>query len=94
MSRVEPIRYIDGMTGASRPLPSQDAAERLLAGEPNGLRDSIASTAVRAGLIAGGLYVAGRRGRDLVREAAYGALAVELAVLGWCAATKTDGGKP
>lgn len=66
-------------------LPSQDAAIHVAQGTPGGWFEAAGSTLFRAGLIAGGLYVAGLRGRDLWMGSLAGATAVELFVLGYTA---------
>ena len=69
----------------STPLPSQAAADDLLDGKPGALGDVALSVALRSGLIAGGLYMAGLRGKTLVRGTVYSALAIEAFVLAWVA---------
>ena len=64
-------------------LPSQDAAIHVAQGVDGGWFEAIGSTLFRAGLIAGGLWAAGLRGRQLAKGALYGATAVEVFVLGY-----------
>lgn len=61
-------------------LPSVVAAEQFWRGEEGGAFKLVTSTALRAVLIAAGLYVAGERKR-LVRYSVAGALAIEAFVL-------------
>lgn len=75
---------------AQVPLPSQDAAYRLVRGQPNGLRDSAGSTAARAVLIGVGLAVCGVRGKTLVKQSLVSAAAVEAFVLEWTFAHRED----
>lgn len=65
------------------PLPSQDAAYRLVRGEPNGVRDSAGCLLARAALISCGLAVVGERGRGLVVKSLAASTAIELFVIGW-----------
>lgn len=69
---------------AISPLPSQAAAQKLLAGEPGALGEVAMSMAFRAALISVGLYAAGiREDKTLVKGAAFGAMAIEAFVLGY-----------
>jgi hypothetical protein len=64
-------------------LPSQDAAIHVAQGVDGGWVEAAGSTAFRAMLISAGLYAAGLRGKQLVKGAAFGALAIEVFVLGY-----------
>jgi len=64
-------------------LPSQDAAIHVAQGVEGGWIEAAGSTAFRALLILAGMYAAGLRGKQLVKGAAFGALAVEVFVLGY-----------
>jgi hypothetical protein len=69
-------------------LPSSDAAVTLVKGDiAPGLVGVIGSTLLRAGLIAGGLYLVGER-KHLVRNAVAAAGAIEIFVLAWVAGKK------
>lgn len=65
-------------------LPSASSALALMNGEPGALPLVVAHTALRAGIIGAGLYVAGHR-CHLVRTAVVSSLAIEAFVLGWAA---------
>lgn len=68
----------------SAPLPSQAAADAFVAAPDIGTAiPVVASTALRGGLLAVGLYAAGLRGKRLVKDALLGAGAIEGFVLGW-----------
>lgn len=64
-------------------LPSQQAAENFLRGEPGSVSPIIGSMALRGGLIGIGLFTAGIRGRHLVVGALSAAASIELFVLAW-----------
>lgn len=64
-------------------LPSQDAAIHVAQGVDGGWVEAAGSTAFRALLISAGLYAAGLRGKQLAKSAIYGALAIEVFVLGY-----------
>jgi hypothetical protein len=53
-------------------------------GEPGALPLVLAHTALRAGIIGVGLFIAGER-RQIVRHALVSSLAIEAFVLGWAA---------
>ncbi len=63
-------------------LPSQNSAMALVNGEPGAIPMVLAHTALRAGIIGAGLYVAGQRGR-IIRTALVSSLAIETFVLLW-----------
>jgi hypothetical protein len=66
-------------------LPSSDAAVTLVQGNiAPGIVGVAASTLLRAGLIAGGLYLVGQRDH-LARNAIAAASAIEIFVLAWVA---------
>jgi hypothetical protein len=65
-------------------LPSASSALALMNGEPGSLPLVMAHTAIRAGIIGTGLYVAGHR-CHLLRTALVSSLAIEAFVLGWAA---------
>lgn len=73
-----------GDAPACSALPSGSSAVALLGGDLSALPGVIGYTAVRGALIGAGLFVAGER-EHLVRNAAAGALAIEVFVLGWAA---------
>lgn len=64
-------------------LPSSNAAADWLAGVPGSGARVVGSMAGRAALIGTGLYVAGFRGRDLVKGSLFAATAIEIFVLAW-----------
>ena len=64
-------------------LPSQDAAIHVAQGVEGGWVEAAGSTAMRALLISAGLYASGLRGKQLAKGAVYGALAIEVFVLGY-----------
>lgn len=64
------------------PLPSAQAASDVVAGKPGGWAEVAGWTAVRAALVATGLYAVGER-RHVVRNAVAGAVAIEAFVLAW-----------
>ena len=68
-------------------LPSQDAAERFVRGEQGSALGVAMTTALRASLIAGGLYAVGQR-KGVMRSALAGATAIEVFVLVWALAHK------
>lgn len=68
-------------------LPSSTSVSDMLDGKFDGFVGSIVSTAVRGGLIAGGLYIAGDR-KHLWRDALAGALAIETFVILYTLARK------
>jgi hypothetical protein len=68
-------------------LPSSTAAADLIAGKPGGLTAVVTSTALRAGLIAAGLAIAGERKR-LLKYSVFSALAIEAFVLAYVAANR------
>lgn len=64
-------------------LPSVLAAQSFVRGEPGGIYAVIGSTLGRAALIAPGLWLAGDRNpKRIARNALFGALAIEIFVLG------------
>lgn len=64
-------------------LPSVKAAAMFIRGEPGGILAVISSTLGRAAIIAPGLWVAGDRNpKRIARNALFGALAIEIFVLG------------
>lgn len=63
-------------------LPSESAANALLAGEQGGIVRAVFWTGARAGLIAVGLRAAGER-EHLWKKAIYASLAIEAFVLWW-----------
>ncbi len=66
-------------------LPSSDAAVTLVQGNiAPGIVGVVGSTLLRAGLIAGGLYLVGQKDH-LARNAIAAASAIELFVLAWVA---------
>jgi hypothetical protein len=67
---------------ASPSLPSAGSALAFVRGEPGALPVVMLHTAVRAGIIGAGLYVAGTR-RNLFRTAIVSSLAIETFVLCW-----------
>jgi hypothetical protein len=60
--------------------PSTYAAYAAVTGEPGGWARVVGTTALRAGIIGAGLYVAGHR-QGLVRSSLYASAAIEVAVL-------------
>jgi hypothetical protein len=68
-------------------LPSSTAAADLLDGKPGGATAVVTSTALRAGLIAAGLAVAGER-KHLLKYSVFAALAIEAFVLTYIAANR------
>lgn len=68
-------------------LPSSDAACRLVAGDLSAIPKVLGTLALRTGLCAGGMLIAGAR-EHVVRDAFGAAMAIEAFVLGW-AAVKT-----
>lgn len=79
------------MPDLQAPLPSQDAAYRLVRGQANGLRDTVSCTLGRAALLSVGLAACGVRGRSLVQQSLAGAVAVEVFVLAWSWAHRNEG---
>ncbi len=74
-------------------LPSSDAAVTLVKGNlAPGIVGVVGSTLLRAGLIAGGLYLVGQRDH-LARNAVAAASAIELFVLAWVAGKNAMNGK-
>lgn len=70
-------------------LPSSDAVALALSGDPAGILTVVGSTLLRAGLIAGGMYLAGVRGqKTLVRGSLGGALGIEAFVFMWVASQR------
>jgi hypothetical protein len=63
-------------------LPSEHAAQQLVAGEPGALANVVGTVALRAGLIWVGLALAGVQERRVVGALAASA-AIESFVLGW-----------
>lgn len=64
-------------------LPSVTAAQTFIKGEPGGFAAVIMSTLGRAAIISTGLWVAGDRNpRRIAKNALFGALAIEVFVLG------------
>jgi hypothetical protein len=63
-------------------LPSGTSATRLVAGESGALPEVIFHTALRAGLIGAGMYLAGSR-KNTMRNALAGSVAIETFVLLW-----------
>lgn len=88
-SAPEPVTALGAACEAT--LPSSTAADRLVSGDPWAIPAVVMSTVLRGGLIAGGLYVAGLRGKDLAKGAVGGALAIETFVLGYVAAQRLRG---
>ena len=80
--RSLPSRFI----GA--PLPSGDAADRLVAGAPGGLTSVALTTAARAALVGSGLLLAGFRKKELLRGTIAATAAIEVFVLGWAFLTR------
>jgi hypothetical protein len=70
-------------------LPSDAAAQKLLAGKPGAVVDVAFWTSVRAALIAGGLWVVGDRHKLWLKGYA-GALAVEVFMLLWAATHREE----
>lgn len=66
-------------------LPSGDAAISLMQGQVSAVPKVAGTMAVRGALMAGGLYVAGARGRSLLVYTLAAATAVEIGVLLWAA---------
>jgi hypothetical protein len=67
-------------------LPSGSSAATLLSGDWSALPAVVGYTAARAALIGVGLFAAGERApARLARNAAAGALAIEVFVIGWAA---------
>lgn len=64
------------------PLPSAQAAQDIVEGKPGGWPSMLGWTAVRAGLVACGLWAVGER-KHVVRNAVAGAIAIEVFVLAW-----------
>ncbi len=73
---------------ANECLPSGDAVFNLLDGKPGALPQVLESLALRGVWAAGGLYVAGFRGNDLVKATLASILAIELGVFVWAATKK------
>lgn len=67
------------------PLPSGTSADRVVAGDPKAIPALLLHWGVRTGLIAGGLYVAGHGGKNLLLHAFGASTAIELFVIGWAA---------
>lgn len=65
-------------------LPSASSALALMNGEPGALPLVVAHTALRAGIIATGLFISGQR-RGVMRNALVASCAIEAFVLGWAA---------
>lgn len=65
------------------PLPSSVSAHLAVSGDARAVPLLALHTVGRAIILAGGLYAAGLRGRQLTRGALFGALAIELFVLAW-----------
>ena len=64
-------------------LPSVTAAQSFIRGDKGGIMAVIGSTLGRAAIIAPGLWLAGDRNpRRIARNALFGALAIEIFVLG------------
>jgi hypothetical protein len=63
-------------------LPSGTSAKALVQGDMKALPEVVLHTALRAGLIGTGMYIAGAR-TDVVRNAVAGSLAIEAFVLLW-----------
>jgi hypothetical protein len=69
-------------------LPSGDAAIRLMRGGPNwpkNLAEVAGTFVIRSALVAGGLALAGARGKTLLTYTLAGTGAIEAWVLGWAA---------
>jgi hypothetical protein len=64
-------------------LPSSESAQDLIDGKPGALPRVVAHTALRAGLVAVGMYAVGIRGRDLAFGALGGAIGIEMFVFGY-----------
>jgi hypothetical protein len=68
---------------SSPTLPSVVAAESLIKGNPGGMAAVVMSTLGRAAIISLGLWAAGDRNpRRVAKNALFGALAIEVFVLG------------
>jgi hypothetical protein len=80
---LPPIRV-----GVGSPLPSGEAADKLIAGAPGGLTEVVATTAARAALVGTGLFFAGFRGKDLAKGTIAATATIEVFVLGWAFATR------
>ena len=70
------------------PLPSSANANDLLDGKPGAIPLGVVYTAGRMAIIGGGLLVAGFRGKELLKGAVAGGLAIEAFVLMYTAFTK------
>ena len=69
---------------SSQALPSQQSADDLIGGEWSALPSVVASVLARASLISIGLSLAGAlKIRSVWLAALFGALAIEVFVLGW-----------
>jgi hypothetical protein len=71
-------------------VPSAEAAYRLVAGDASAIPAVLGTMALRGGLIAAGVLLAGQR-EHVFRSSVAGAIAIEAFVLAW-AAYKTHGG--
>lgn len=73
-------------------LPSASSALALMNGEPGALPLVLAHTALRAGIIATGLFIAGGiPPKQIAKTALVSSLAIEAFVLGWAAYQKGKG---
>lgn len=80
MSRVMTLGALRAVPSATTEasLPSSSAVKAVLDGEPMGWPKVFATTLLRGGLIAPGLFVAGVRGKQLVFGAIGGAVGITL----------------
>lgn len=64
-------------------LPSGDAALHLVRGERGAILEVVSTVVMRSALAAGGLAIAGFRGRHLVKATLGAMLGIEAGVLAW-----------
>lgn len=78
--------------GVGLELPSASSAEALVRGEPGALPRVLVHSAGRALLVGLGLALVGFRGKDLVKGAVGGSLAIEGFVLAYALAKEKNWG--
>lgn len=71
------------LTTCEATLPSSSAVDKLMNGDAWAIPAVVLSTALRAGLISAGAYLAGVRGTDVAKAGIGGALGIEAFVLGY-----------